>query len=324
MAVEKNHARLGLFLVVILFMMLATALFFVQRMKQREVIPVVTYTNENVSGLDVSSPVRYRGVPVGRVSDVRVDTHKASIEIAFELFADRLVSFGMDVKRIQADGGRAMASRLQAQVVSNPVTGEAYLLLDRRPDNAPPPLALGFTPDKAYVVSVPTMLAKVEDRLPEVLEHAETTLRTLREIISKVPDSLDRSNRFLTNFEQILRESQLPALSAESRQFLSTTSTRLAQIEKTTSELTRLIEAGEKVARMAEETRSAVQAANLPATSQSARDTLDHASLAADDLRRALPAMRDSLEQIRRLARLIEEQPEAVVYGPRNSGRKPQ
>lgn len=323
MAVEKSYARLGLFLVIVFFVMLATAFFFVQRMKHREVITVVTYTNENVSGLDVSSPVRYRGVPIGRVSDVRVDTHKASIEISFELFVDRLTSFGLDVKRIQADGGRGMASRLQAQVVSNPVTGEAYLLLDRRPDNAPPPVALGFTPDRAYVPSVPTVISKVQDRLPEILEHAETTLKTLREIISKVPDSLDRSNQFLNNFEQILKDSQLPALSADSRQFLATTSTQLAQIEKTTSELTRLIEAGEKVARMAEETRSAVQAADLPATSQSARDTLDRTSLAADDLRRALPAMRDSLEQIRRLARLIEEQPESVVYGPRNSGRKP-
>ena len=36
-------------------------------------IAMVTYTTENVSGLDVSSPVRYRGVPVGRVTDLRVD-----------------------------------------------------------------------------------------------------------------------------------------------------------------------------------------------------------------------------------------------------------
>ena len=48
----------------------------------------------------------------------------------------------------------------------NPVTGESYLLLDR-PEDAPPPISLGFTPDRAYVPSMPTMLSKVEDRLPE-------------------------------------------------------------------------------------------------------------------------------------------------------------
>src|SRR5512138_690657 len=98
MAVEKSHARLGLFLVIVTVMMLATALFFIHRMRSRAVFAAVTYTSENVSGLDVSSPVRYRGVPVGSVSDVRVDTHRGSIEISFELFLDRLTAFGLDVR----------------------------------------------------------------------------------------------------------------------------------------------------------------------------------------------------------------------------------
>ena len=34
---------------------------------------LVTYTQENVAGLDISSPVRYRGVAVGRVSNLRVE-----------------------------------------------------------------------------------------------------------------------------------------------------------------------------------------------------------------------------------------------------------
>jgi hypothetical protein len=44
---------------------------------------------------------------------------------------------------------------------------------------------------------------------------------------------------------------------------------------------------------------------------------MDQTALAAEDLRRALPGIRDSLEQLRRLARQIEEQPESMVYGPR-------
>ncbi len=71
MAAEKSYARLGLFVVVGVAVVLATGLFFVQRMRSRAVISLVTYTTENVSGLDISSPVRFRGVPVGRVSDIR-------------------------------------------------------------------------------------------------------------------------------------------------------------------------------------------------------------------------------------------------------------
>jgi hypothetical protein len=44
---------------------------------------------------------------------------------------------------------------------------------------------------------------------------------------------------------------------------------------------------------------------------------MDRTSLAADDLRRSLPAIRESLEQLRELARLLQDQPESVVYGTR-------
>ena len=69
-----------------LIVVLGTAALFVQRLRSREVIAMVTYTTDNVIGLDVSSPVRYRGVPVGRVTDLRVDPRGNLIEIDFEVF----------------------------------------------------------------------------------------------------------------------------------------------------------------------------------------------------------------------------------------------
>ncbi len=56
MAVEKSYARLGLFLVVVLVVVLATALLFIQRWRSRAVIEAVTYTTENVSGLEDLEP----------------------------------------------------------------------------------------------------------------------------------------------------------------------------------------------------------------------------------------------------------------------------
>ena len=69
--------------------------------------------------------------------------------------------------------------------------------------------------------------------------------------------------------------------------------------------------------KFSEEARAAIKAADLPASTQSAREAADDSRLAADDLRRSLPAIRDSLEQLRELSRTLEEQPESVVYGPR-------
>ena len=319
MAVEKNYARLGFFLVVVLTLTLATALLFIQRLRSREVLELVTYTIEDVSGLDVSSPVRYRGVSVGRVTDIRVDPRAEPVEIDFEVFLDRLNTVGFSAERIRKIIDlRGTFPKLRAQVIGNLVTGEAYLLLDV-PHNPPPPISLGFTPTRPYIPSVPRPLAAMQDRLPAVLERAEATLRTLREIVSKIPDSLERSNRFFTNIERIFQESQLPALSADSRQFFATTS---RQIEQVTSELDKLVDTGGSLVQLLNDAQTSMDASKLPATTQTARDALNQTNLAAEELRRSLPVIRDSLAEFRELARMLAEQPESVVYGRRPAREK--
>ena len=336
MAVEKSYAGLGIFIVVALVVVLATAALFIQRLRSRAVIAVVTYTNENVSGLDISSPVRYKGVNVGRVTEVRVNPG-GLIEIDFELFLDRLNTIGANVARIrQIADMRGVFPRLRARTVGNPVTGEAYLLLDA-PKDPTPPIELGFTPSRPYMPSMPSLIGTVQDRLPALVERAEATLEVLREIIKRVPDSLDRTDRFFTNVERIVRQSDLPALSADSRRFYSTTTTQFeqmrsdsqkffstatAELEQMRSELGAAMGAEGSLVKFSEEARAAIKAADFPAVNQSARDAAENSKLAAEDLRRSLPAIRDSLEQMRELARMIEEQPESVVYGPRQPKAK--
>ena len=321
MSVERNYARLGLFIAIALIVILGTALLIIQRLRTREAIAFVTYTTENVTGLDVSSPVRLVGVAVGRVTGIRVDPRAGTVEIDFNVFTDRLTELGVSVsdirKRIDIGG---LAPNLRTQLMGNPITGEAYLVVDR-PKSPPPPIVLGFTPTRPYIPSMPSPLKTIEDRLPPLLERADGTLQVLREIIAKLPASLDRSDRFFTNVERIIQDSELPAFSADSRQFFTTTS---AQIDRMTSELDGLIGKEGTLVKFTEETQAALRAADLPATSKLTREAASDSRLAAEDLRRTLPAIRDSLEQLRELARLLEEQPESVIYGPRQAGRKHQ
>ena len=317
MAVERSYARLGLFLVVALVVMLATTLLFIQRLRSREVIEMVTYTTENVSGLDISSPVRYRGVPIGRVSrHLRVDPVGSIIEIDFEVFRDRLGDHWRERHRsssrlcrsgrVPQDAGPGDREPRHWRGV--PAARRAGAILRRR-----------WRSSSRRAVPTcrrcPRRSATVQDRLPAVLERAEATLRTLREIVARIPDSLDRSDRFFTNVERIFQESQLPALSADSRTFFATTS---AQIEQLTSESGQAGRHRRDAGRVRRRDARRDQRLRTfrPRPGRRAR-RWTRTSLAADDLRRALPAIRDSLEQLRELARMLEEQPESVVYGPR-------
>ena len=264
--------------------------------------------------------VGYRGVAVGRVSNLQVEPGGRTIEIDFELFTDRLTIVGANVTRLQELArSRVFFERMRAQVVGNPVTGEAYLFLDM-PETPPPPMTLGFTPSRPYVPSMPTPIAELRDRLPEVLERVEATLQVLRQIVARMPDSLDRADRFFTNVERIVRESELPALSADSRTFFSTTS---AQIQVIASNLDGLVGDEGTLTTFANEARAAIDAADLPASGRATREAMEQTSLAAEDLRRSLPAMRESLAQLRELARQLQQQPESVVHGNRPAGAKP-
>jgi len=315
MSVERSYTRLGLFMAIALIAILGAAVLFIQRLRTHDAIAFVTYTTENVTGLNVSSPVRYLGVSVGRVTGLRVDPRAGTVEIDFEVYTERLTQLGVNVgqvrKRIIDIGG--VFPNLRTQLMGNPVTGEAYLVIEK-PQVPPPAMELGFTPSRTYIPSMPSTIATVQDRLPALLERAEGTLQTLREIIAKLPASIDRSDRFFTNVERIMQESQLPAFSADSRQFFATTS---AQIDRMTSELDGLIGKEGTLVKFTEETQATLRAADLPATAKATREAASDSQLAAVELRRSLPAIRDSLEQMRELARQLEEQPESVVYGPR-------
>lgn len=319
MSVERSYTRLGVFIAIALVVILGTGVLFIQRMRTRDAIAFVTYTNENVTGLDVSSPVRYLGVPVGRVTGIRVDPGGSIVEIDFEILVDRFTAFGVNVSQVRKNVETgALAPNLRTVLLGNPVTGEAYLVIEK-PKVPPPTLQLGFTPKRGYIPSMPSMMTTVQQQLPALLERAEGTLQTLREIVVKLPASLDRSDRFFTNVERIIQESQLPAFSADSRQFFTTTS---AQIDRMATDLNGLIGKEGTLAKFTKETQAALTAADLSSTTKATREAASESRIAADELRRSLPAIRDTLEQLRELARLLEEQPESMVYGPRSTGAK--
>jgi len=60
-AQTTNHWKLGLFVVVGMGLALATVFWLGLRRLNRDAIPIVTYFDESVQGLDVGSPVKFRG-----------------------------------------------------------------------------------------------------------------------------------------------------------------------------------------------------------------------------------------------------------------------
>ena len=230
MAVEKSHARLGLFLVVVARRSsLATAVLFIQRWQE----PGGDRDGDLHHGERQRTGCLEPGAVQGRAGRPR---HRAAGGPARRSMPSRSTSRCSST--VSTPSARTsschpahwrlegMFPKLRAQVVGNPVTGEAYLLLDR-PKNPPPPLELGFKPDRAYIPSMPTTL--VGDTGPACRRCSNARkprCRCSRTSSRRIPDSLDRSDRFFTTVERIVQQSNLPALSADSRKFFATTAGR--------------------------------------------------------------------------------------------------
>ena len=249
--------------VVTMVAVLATALLFIQRLRSRAVIEAVTYTTENVSGLDVGpGPLQC----VDRPRHRRGRGHaRTIIQIEFECssIASRpLARRRTDPADSRCSGHIPQCSRPGGQSGDR----EAYCCSMRRriPRRR---WRSSSTPDRAYVPSMPTPLAAMRDRVPEVLERAEATLRALAEIVSRIPDSLDRSDKFFTNVERIIQQSDLPALSADSRKFFATTARRSNRSRPSWKRWSALVG---RCRRSLTRARAAIKAADLPATNQSA------------------------------------------------------
>jgi paraquat-inducible protein B len=144
-----------------------------------------TYVRESVAGLDVGAPVRFRGVPVGRVTELGlVSVTYGAVARNPEDTTARLVlvRFAVDPQRYgSASVADAVRAGLRVRVASSGVTGLAYLEVDFVPDPARfPPIEVPWTPRFAVIPSMPSTITQVTSAAERVMTQlADIDLRTL-------------------------------------------------------------------------------------------------------------------------------------------------
>lgn len=168
MAGRSTFLRVGL-LVVVGTALLLGMLFFLLGNRLREGKRYETYYSESVQGLEVGAPVKYRGVTIGRVTDIGLtsatylrdqppDTRQASFRLVF-------VRFVIDPAKVGRlpDTAMAVQSGLRARLASQGLTGLSYIELDFAPPNRYPPIRVPWQPAAEYIPSMPSTLMQVQD-----------------------------------------------------------------------------------------------------------------------------------------------------------------
>ena len=136
----------------------------------------VTYFNESVQGLSVDSPVKYRGVSIGRVDRIGVAPDSKLVEVVLKIES-----------RQQLDEG------IVAQLKSVGITGSVFVELDQikegDSDESPP---LTFPSEYPIVASKPSDIQRILRVIDELLVQFKTL--DLPGISTKVQGTLDLLN----------------------------------------------------------------------------------------------------------------------------------
>ncbi|MGG5817459.1 MlaD family protein [Falsiroseomonas sp. HW251] len=294
------YLRVGLLVIAGVLLGTGFAVFLLGKGSQGPAQIFETYSAESVQGLDTGAPVRYRGVQIGRVTELRLAStvygrpQGVPFSQAFQLV---MIRFAVQTDQIGEVPSTAEAIRLglRARIAAQGITGVNYLELDFV-QNAErfPPIDVPWTPRFAVIPSIPSTVAQVRgaaetliDRLSQIpleqiagdlaklvgsLSQQTTsgdlaqTLRETAQTMARVRAIMDSGEiqQTLTDFRRTAESAQSVAASPELRRAMASAAAAADELRRSAERLPGTLQSFERTMRTARETTTDVQADLLP------------------------------------------------------------
>lgn len=253
---------------------------------------------QNVTGLNVQAPVRYRGIRAGRVESMDIDATDRRLILV----------------RISLDSRFPLTAGTTAKLNTQGVTGLAYVQLEDDGSNPQPLVGVDGKPPR--IALRPTLLDTLGAQAGDIVTQANLLAVRLAEVLDdrnlkNLAHALDNLAIVSDGLKDGLKD--LPAAMAALRQTLSDSnvqklSAALANLEKTTGE----------AAPLAQEVRDMVRTMSALASRLDKIAGETGGELTTATLPRANVMLQELTASARRLSRLIEtldRNPQALVFG---------
>jgi ABC-type transporter Mla subunit MlaD len=263
-----------------------------------------SYFSESVQGLEVGAAVKYRGVTIGRVTDIGLVSAEYGgnqpINVASFTYRLVFVRYVVDTTKIgqMPDVQRAVSLGLRTRLASQGITGLSYLEVDFVDPDRYPAQAVPWQPKATYIPSMPSTFMQVQDAAQQVLA------RLSRLDFDKLGSQLDG---LVTDFRTELARGDVHQTLQEATDLLRTTKEAVdaadlpgltTEIRQTTSALRGALQ-GEQMQKLVANAslaadRLAIAAEKLPAVLASLQVTAQRAGNGTVDLEQSLvPLLRD-------------------------------
>ncbi len=168
METKVNYAIVGAFVLVLSGLAIAALLWFVAGGDFRKKIDIYqAVVSESVAGLSLNAPVKYRGVDVGKVTDIRLNP--ANSEQVRLLFA--------------IERGTPIKQDTEAVLKTQGLTGVAYVELSGGSPNSPP-LVAAKAGEYPEIRTKPSLSARLENVLTTLMSKLDSTSDSVNKILS--------------------------------------------------------------------------------------------------------------------------------------------
>jgi paraquat-inducible protein B len=270
----------------------------------------------SVTGLQVGAPVKFKGVPIGQVTAIRLENPPGVSAEDWRRDVRIPVFYDLDRNLISRQGAAVdvgdpnevaelIASGMRAELtVESILTGRKYIALDIYPDS--PALLVGDTEyDDFEVPTITTGLEWLERDVQGLM--AKLTALDVEGLVEAIKDAANQIGGLTSGPELQEALAELPEALDQSRRTLAAIETLAVSSDSTMRALRPNIDAS------TEDLESAAR--ELEATLASVRAVLEPGSPLLSDLERSLSGIAAAAQAIAELADYLQQNPSALLRG---------
>lgn len=257
MSKQPNYFLIGTFITAGLLILAAGLVMFGAGQMFKPRIYIETYVNGTVQGVDIGTPVKFRGVTIGKVSNIgfafneygapnEVDRNNYVIilmEIDKEMFP------GMFSENLTPLIEKNVQQGMRARIEPLGITGMNYIEINYLQDpNQFPQLSFNWTPHYYYIPSAPGQLTNILDSVNNMMREIENLnireLSTnLNEIMAKLNQAVGDAQieKISTGLQSLIGDVQKALSDAKLGELSSDARTLMVGLQKSNTELEKIL-----------------------------------------------------------------------------------
>ena len=238
MSTKPNYFKLGLFILIALFLLVAAVILFGSGVFEKEKTFIESYFADPVSGLAPGSLVLEQGVQVGVVESVSFARHdyplpevtnpsspyRPWVRVIFSVQSGRFPEAEKEGNQVHLDS--LVKNGLRLQLSTNILTGQGYIEAGYKVPKRFPVASFPWTPEHLFIPSAPSDFTTMKDSVDKILQRLE-------QIDSeKIAENM---NEVLVSVNTAINDAQVGTLSKEASDFIE-------EIRQTNQSLKALLE----------------------------------------------------------------------------------